>query len=1205
MLNVAHGSVEFYCGSARRSLLMGRWISMSVPLSRRRVLCRVGYLGWLALAWLISGPSVAAQEPASNAPAENLDSAWKTLGLPEPDPNAPYAKPPQLELLFDDDFTADTRGNYQISTEGRGIEWEPGKITLLDGGRLTRRIDGDNCLEIELDLLFPELVEDGQKSELRISLGLEPELGTYVILRETRSSGAIRSEVTVFGTPTPTTGEASTPSVPRRLYHERREGPFPSGAWRIKYHSGLWSIIAPGEVAPILVYHTLNYAKVLAATVRCTSGRVFLDSYRVHRVPVAAIEMNAEQLSRLELARHSIQHVIDLYNQGEYSQALPLAIESLKIRNELLGYHHSDSSLSRYGLAMVLDGLGRWAESEILLNMDVAEYKQLFPDGHPDLANALFNLSDIQQKLGRRAEAEQLQRETLRMRKRLFQGDHPHIAGSLNNLANLQSQLGKYVEANALYEQAYEMRVRLHGAESFEAALCLNNLAQTRSALGRDSEAESLFTESLRIQHEQASNENRLMAITLNNIALLRAKSDPDAAMPLFDQAHAMMTRLYPGDSEFVVDSLAILAFSRAAVGRHADALQLYGESLEMSRRVLGDNHPDQASQLSAIGRLLAVSGQVDAAEAKYAEALKLCLDDLEKSANYQSEVQQLQMVQSIQHRLEDFISLFADSSRPADVVYRYCLRWKGFVFAHQRLARMARESDDLETVKKLRELEAVASQLASLSLRVPAELKKQQTWRRQLSELQDQHERTEQELRSMSAEHLGLRQHANTGLSDLLATLKPDTLLVDIVRYNRGLDRNKDSEQQDYELGYCAFVLRPGKPVKLIPLGEVSRLDELIERWRTSIREVSQQERELAAELKKMVWEPLAADLDGVTTVLVAPEGLTAMIPWVALPGREADSFLLEEYSIVNIPVPHLVPELLSGSLENPQEAPSMLLLGDVDYGASPGRRESTVSSRSATVASSETGRNWLPLDDTRTEIVTIRDSFEQYFPAATVKVLRGGEATEQAFRKSASQHRFLHMATHGYLAPQTMKSALAMERDSILQLASDPGRVRAFGFHPGVLCGLVMTGANNEPQADCDDGILTALELGELDLRRVDCAVLSACSTGLGEAAGSEGLLGLQRAFQIAGARTTITSLWDVESRTTRELMIRFYANLYHKDATKRASSRIEALRRAQLELLSMPEFGRGGTDETTDQTSKLPPKFWAAWVLSGDWR
>jgi CHAT domain-containing protein len=122
-------------------------------------------------------------------------------------------------------------------------------------------------------------------------------------------------------------------------------------------------------------------------------------------------------------------------------------------------------------------------------------------------------------------------------------------------------------------------------------------------------------------------------------------------------------------------------------------------------------------------------------------------------------------------------------------------------------------------------------------------------------------------------------------------------------------------------------------------------------------------------------------------------------------------------------------------------------------------------------------------------------------------------------------------------------------------------------------------------------------------LDLRGTELVVLSACETGLGKTAGGEGLLGLQRAFQVAGARTVIASLWKVDDIATRDLMERFYDNLWNKNMGK-----LEALRDAQLWMLR--ERGpRGATPDESDLAksgeNRLPPYYWAAFVLSGDWR
>jgi CHAT domain-containing protein len=146
--------------------------------------------------------------------------------------------------------------------------------------------------------------------------------------------------------------------------------------------------------------------------------------------------------------------------------------------------------------------------------------------------------------------------------------------------------------------------------------------------------------------------------------------------------------------------------------------------------------------------------------------------------------------------------------------------------------------------------------------------------------------------------------------------------------------------------------------------------------------------------------------------------------------------------------------------------------------------------------------------------------------------------------------------------------------------------------GDNPLLLSGLALAGANHRDAAgpDEEDGILTAEEIAAMDLSGVEWAVLSACDTGIGEIKAGEGVFGLRRAFQIAGARTVIMSLWSVEDESARQWMKALYEGrlLKHLDTA-------EAVRNASLTVLK----ARRSRGESTH------PFHWAGFVAAGDWR
>jgi CHAT domain-containing protein len=229
------------------------------------------------------------------------------------------------------------------------------------------------------------------------------------------------------------------------------------------------------------------------------------------------------------------------------------------------------------------------------------------------------------------------------------------------------------------------------------------------------------------------------------------------------------------------------------------------------------------------------------------------------------------------------------------------------------------------------------------------------------------------------------------------------------------------------------------------------------------------------------------------------------------------------------------------------------------------------------------------------------------------------------------------VHLGTHGFFESPARVAALraAMRREQPPPFGPIPGvsydDTAGFPFMPFLHSGVVLAGGGRAPdpaRSDAssaapagEDGILTAEEVRSLDLRLTRMVVLSACETGLGPGRYGQGLLGLARAFQVAGARAVVASLWKVDDAATAVLMEHFYTNLWVKRMPK-----LEALRQAQLAVLNNPglvaarraelakrgihenpgKLPKGGTTASSDGSAgRSDPSVWAAFVLSGDWR
>jgi CHAT domain-containing protein len=201
--------------------------------------------------------------------------------------------------------------------------------------------------------------------------------------------------------------------------------------------------------------------------------------------------------------------------------------------------------------------------------------------------------------------------------------------------------------------------------------------------------------------------------------------------------------------------------------------------------------------------------------------------------------------------------------------------------------------------------------------------------------------------------------------------------------------------------------------------------------------------------------------------------------------------------------------------------------------------------------------------------------------------ELFTGAAATEATFKRNAPGHRVLHLATHGITSDTCApvpEGTRAISGELLVQGDAEK-------TSPLSLYGLAFAGANARAGAlGSDDGVLTAEEMATIDLRASEWVVLSSCDSGRGDLADGEGLLGLRRAVRMAGAGTSIMSLWPVEDAATRAWMealyeARFVDRQDTADSVWRAHRRVLAQRR------------EAGDD--------LSPFYWGAFVASGDWR
>ena len=868
---------------------------------------------------------------------------------------------------------------------------------------------------------------------------------------------------------------------------------------------------------------------------------------------------------------------------GQFESARQHAETNLADSRKVFGDENPITATSLSDVGLLSYYLGDLAKAREYNQRAIAIHRKITPMGSLPLILALNNLGLTEQKEEDMSGARQHFEEALTLARKLLPAGHQVEPLLLGNLGVTLNYLNDLEPARRCHEEVVATRRKTLSPDHPELACALTNLGLVLHSAGDFVTAKRCLEEVVAIRRKALAKDHPDTAQGLHNLGMtLLASGEVATARQCHEQALTIRRKALPAGHPDTARSLLGLG---GALLESADLLASQGrldEALPLFVRAYPIGHRDTAACLYNLGLTRLALGEVTAARRHLADADRVIRTVSDLSALAQPESVQIMFATGVRGYLDGLLSVPAAGAATTEADYAAVLATKGAVTVRRAAGRGSADTQDMESRRLADELRHLSGRLVGLMTAVsgdglPAA---------DAIALAERRDVVERELAARSA---ASRRRLATS-ADVRAAIPANTALVDLFEYVSVRPPTQGGERWRREPQVVAYVTRRGQAsASRINLGPTAPIAAAVDRWRAryAVRGSRAAGPDPAAELKALVWDKLVPHLGNAKTVLVSPDGPLNGLPFAALPGNKPDTFLIEDgYAFATVPVPQLLPDLLTASATQP--APSLLAVGGVDYGTAP-----------AAPAAAGPGRpavgEFRPLANTLGETDSIASRFRERFPQGTAAGLAKRKATKAAFVELAPKHRFLHVATHGFFADESQPSALdPTRRAGGGGLALDR---RVTGLHPGLLSGLTFAGVNADPAA----GLLTALEAGDLDLRGVELAVLSACHTGQGRVAGGEGVLGLQRAFQVAGARTTVASLWAVDDAKTRDLMERFYQNLWDEDKPR---SKLDALRKAQLSLLR--EAGpRNAVPADPAAAVRWSPYYWAGFVLSGDWR
>lgn len=946
------------------------------------------------------------------------------------------------------------------------------------------------------------------------------------------------------------------------------------------------------------------------------------EKYLRESLRVRETAFGADSLDYAETANDLAQLLRDLRRMDE---AKALAERSVVNRIRALGADDPlvAESLNTQGSVHALAGDYQTAVSMFERAITIHERRPAAERANEEYGTLCVNAAGTYQRLGKYEVAERSFEKgigALRVKPGI---DHPAYAASLLAYAALKVDLGRYIDAERMYDEGGRLVAKELGAEHPVYATFLNNRGALFQTIGNVEAAEADYRQSLELKRKLYGPGSLLAASTLRNLAHLTYARDHAAGERLLSEAVDVYARLTnPPPFDYVS---VLLGLGRAQLDRGAtsDAHTTIEKGLAVAREGLGTRHPLYAAAMRDAGLVSAASGDVARAERSLRDAIAIAEDvhgpdhpDLAgfldalagfdaRQGNFDASLQLYRRSFEIQDRfLSDILQIGSENFKAASMASSMDPIPALIAFqaaAGDRLPAARALAFEAVTRRKGRVLEQVRNWRQRLHENAPAATIQQlSTWDAMLecrtsltvalgyreirpsvvgacgldgTDLEGRYEKLLSDLRARRTDEVAAEavrairvlkdrgdaleaslnrengwlsgSPTRVSLDEIRRQLSADERLVEYVSY-QDVQRASSGGRR-----YGAFVLDRAGTLGWRDIGPAAAIDssvrDLLEAandWSASMRNHEPQTtraavvtaRDAVADLSARVWAPLKPLLEesaDVRRLRMAPDGLLNLVPFEALSDGHD---LIERYAITYVPAGRDVT----------MEASSTMVSAAPVVVVSPGsstRKASLSSAASGTFRSDALAR----LSDAAGEAADL----QRLVPHA--ELYSAANATERHV-KNVHGPSLLHIVGHGVIRGGDVMG----------------------------LSAIVLEEAYGRGRDSVDDGMLTATELQNVDLRGTEMLVLSQCQMANGVASIGEGVYGMRRAAAIAGARSFVAPLWNVEDRVQRTLMARFYSGL------AMGLTRSDALRRAKLQLRGSPA------------TSSF--LYWAPVILSG---